>query len=450
MRFENVQGRLTLPGDSGWDAARRAWNLSVDQRPAAVVEAASAEDVQAVVRAAVGGGLRVAPQATGHGAEALGPLDDAVLLKTSALRAIAVDADAGVARVDAGVLAAEAAEAAGARRLAPVLGLAPTVGVAGLTLGGGTGWLSRLHGLAANNARAFEVVTAAGERLRVDATSEPDLFWALRGGGGRGAILTALELRLHPLDQAFGGMIAWPAERAPEVVEELRRWSFDAPEALTPVFRYLSLPPIDAVPAPLRGRKVVALLAVFLGPEADGERATAPIRRAAGALLDTFAPLAPGALVHIAGDPEQPVPARGDSLLLDELTEDAAEAAGTLIAEDALDPLTVLELRMLGGALARAGDEHGALARLDGAFSVFMGGAAPDAESAAAVADRIALVRERLGPWTADRALLGSAAAGTDPARAFDAATWERLERVRAAFDPERAIVTTHDVLSEA
>jgi FAD/FMN-containing dehydrogenase len=438
---------MTLPGDPEWDAARRSWNLSVDQHPAAVVEAASVEDVQAVVRAAAREGLRVAPQSTGHGSEALGPLDGAVLLKTSALRDVTVDADAGIARVAAGALAGAVADAAGARGLAPVLGLAPSVGVAGLALGGGIGWLSRVHGLAANNVRAFEVVTAAGERQRVDAETEPELFWALRGGGGRFAIVTALEVRAHPLPEAFAGMVVWPAESAPEVFEEFRRWSFEAPEALSPVFRYVAMPPIDAVPEPLRGRKVVALLAAYLGTQADGERVAAPIRSSNATLVDTFGPIGPADLVRVAGDPEDPVPARGDGFMLDELTEDAVAAIGGLIAEDALDPLTVLEVRLLGGALGRAADRPGALARLDGAFTFFGGGAASDADSAAAIAERNAELRARLAPWTSKRELLNSSGGGIDPAQAFDVATWERLERAREAYDPDRLIQPNHDGL---
>jgi FAD/FMN-containing dehydrogenase len=187
------------------DDARGSCNLSVDQRSGAVVEAAGSEDVQAVVRFARQQGLRVAPQATGHGSEALGPLDDAILLKTSAMRGVAVDPDSRTTRVQAGARAGEVADAAGAHGLAPVLGLASTVGVVGLALGGGTGWLSRAYGLTANNVRAFEVVTADGERRRVDAETEPELFWAMRGGGGRFAIVTEAEFEAHPAKRALGG-----------------------------------------------------------------------------------------------------------------------------------------------------------------------------------------------------------------------------------------------------
>src|SRR5262249_46659293 len=158
----------------------------------------------------------------------------------------------------------------------------------GLTLGGGTGWLSRAYGLACNGARAFEVVLASGERARVDAEHEPDLFWALRGGGGRGAVVTALELAVHPLPAVSAGMLAWPAGRAADVLEQFGRWTAGAPEALGTVWRLVSFP-----------RPMVAVVAAFLGSPADAERAIAPLRN--GTLMDTFGPVPPAALVRIAG-----------------------------------------------------------------------------------------------------------------------------------------------------
>jgi FAD/FMN-containing dehydrogenase len=437
-----VRGRVITPGDPGWDGARRSWNLSVDQRPAAVVEAADREDVQSVVRFARGERLRVAPQSTGHGSESLGALDGAILLKTSAMRGVTVDADAGVARVEAGALAGDVAAAAGAHRLAPVLGLASTVGVTGLALGGGTGWLSRAYGLTANNVRAFHVVTAAGEPVRADAQSEPDLYWALRGGGGRFAIVTALELEAHPVADVSAGALMWPAERAAEVLEQFRRWTLDAPEALGAVFRYLDLPPIDAVPPPLRGRRVVAVIAAHLGTEHDGERLIDPIRAANGTLVDTFGPTDAAQLVRVAGDPEEPGPARGDGFLVSELDEGLVENVAELIAENALAPLSVLELRLLGGAMGRPAD--GALAMLNGRYSVFAAGPAFDDATAAAIAERIGQLRERLAPWTTSQALLNASGGGIDPAQAFDGATWERLRRIQDAFDPDRLILSNH------
>jgi FAD binding domain len=444
LRSADLRGRLVLPDDADWDRARTGWNLAIDQRPAAVVEAACVEDVQATVRAARAAGLRVAPQATGHGSEALGTLDGAVLLKTSALNDILVDAGAGFVRVGAGALAGDVAAAAGEHRLAPALGLAPSVGVAGLTLGGGVGWLSRAHGLASNNVRALEVVLASGEVRRVDAQTEPELFWALRGSGGRVAIVTALELELHPVADVSAGMLAWPVEAAADVVEQFRRWTADAPECLSAVFRYVSLPDLDVIPPPLRGRRIVSVVAAHLGTEADGVRALAPLRASGSTLVDTFGPIGAADLVRIAGDPEEPGPARGDGFLVGDLTPELAARVVELIDADALAPLSVLELRLLGGALSRAPEGHGALAKLDGRFSVFGGGPVFGPEMEASNAQRLAMLRESLAPWAIEQELLNSAPVGLDPAKAFDAASWERLTAARSTYDPDGLILSHH------
>jgi len=437
----------TRPGDPGWDAARGSWNTAIDQHPAAVARASSVADVQAAVAHARGAGLRVAPQATGHGSEALSleALRGALLLRTSGLDAIAVDPAARTAHVGAGVTAGALADAAGAHGLAPVLGLAASVGVAGLSLGGGLGWLSRTHGLAANNVRALDVVTAAGAALRVDAEHEPDLFWALRGGGGRCAIVTGLEVALHPVGEATAGMIAWPAERAGEVLEQARRWAAGAPECVSAVVRVLSLPPLDAIPEPIRGRRIVAVLAAHFGPAADAERLLAPLRESDAALLDTFGPVGAADLPRVAGDPEDPGPARGDGLLLSELTPKLVEAIAAVAADEALAALTVVELRQLGGAVGRDAPGAGALPSLDAGWAFFAAGMAPDDDARAAVEAALAAVRERLAPWTSPRALLSSSGGGIDPARGFDPETWGRLVGVRDAYDPDRLILANHD-----
>ena len=442
----DLDGRLLLPGDRDYDRARLPWNRSVEQHPAAVVEAASVADVQATVRRARALGLRVAPQSTGHGAESLASLAGAILLRTAALDDIDVDVDARTARVGAGVTAGAVAVAAGEHGLAPVLGLAPSVGVAGLALGGGLGWLSRTHGLASNNVVALDVVTADGVARRVDAHHDADLHHALRGGGGRFAIVTGLELALHPVDGVSAGMLAWPVEATADVLEQVRRWALTAPDCASAVVRVLSVPPIEGAPAPIRGRRVVAVVAAHLGTPADADRQIAPLRGAGGTLVDTFGPVAPRDLVHVAGDPEEPGPGRGDGLLLRELAPDTVAAVAGLVADDALEALGVLELRQLGGALRRpAPSGHGPLAGVDVGWAVFAGGFAPDAAACAAIDEAIGRVRERLAPWTAPQVLLNLSSGGVDPEAAFGAPTWDRLQRIRHAYDPDKVILAHHD-----
>ena len=376
----------------------------------------------------------MAPQATGHGSEALPDLEGAVLLKTSRLRDVTVDG--GVVRAGAGALAGDVAGGGRRARAGPRAGPGAGCRGSGARARRRDRRLSRAYGLTCNSVRAFEVVLASGERLRVDAEHEPELFWALRGGGGRFAVVTALELEAHPVPEVSAGMLAWPVEHAGEVLEQFRRWTWDVPEALGAVFRYLSLPDLDAVPVPLRGRRIVAVIAAYLGTEADGGGCW---RRCARARWWTrSARSAPPTSCAWRAIPSSPSP-RGHGFLLRELD---MEAIAGLI--DDIDPLGVLELRLLGGALARAPRGHGALAKLDGAFAVFAGGAAVDAAARAAIAERLEELRERLAPWTAPQALPNSFGRGIDPARAFDAATWERLCAVRDAFDPDRRLVSAY------
>jgi FAD/FMN-containing dehydrogenase len=438
-----VAGEVFLPGDPGWEEARRGWNLAVDQRPAAVVEAKRVDDVQAAVRLAGSTGLRVAPQATGHGAGPLAALDDAILLKTSRMRGVSVRPEARVARVEAGALAVDLAEAAGAHGLAAATGLAPTVGVTGLTLGGGVGWLSRSRGLACNNVRAVELVTPAGERVRVDADHAPELFWALRGGGGGCAIVTALEVELHPVPEVFAGAVMWPADLAADILDQYRAWSADVPESLSSVFRYLALPDVPGVPEPLRGRRVVAIFAAYLGGSQEGERLLRPLRASRTAIVDTFAEMPPAGLVRVAGDPEAPMPAFGHGFMVHGLSADLADAVARRIVDDALAPLSVLELRQLGGALARPPEGHGVLGALEAGFVVFASGVAPDPVARREIAGRLDELRSALTPWKTERELLNWGDLPVDPARAFEGEAFERLRRVHDAHDPDRLVLAS-------
>jgi FAD/FMN-containing dehydrogenase len=359
-----------------------------------------------------------------------------LMIDLSLMRDVEVDADAGTARAQGGATWGDVDRATQRHGLAVTGGMISSTGIGGLTLGGGLGWLSRAHGLAAGGVRAVEVVTADGEARRVDASHEPDLFWALRGGGGRFAIVTALELALHPIGEVTAGMVAWPAEHAGEVLEQARRWAVDAPECASVVVRVLSLPPIEAIPEPIRGRRIVTVIAAHVGPAADAERLLAPLR-GGDVLLDGFGPVGPADLVRVAGDPEDPGPARGHGLLLDTLTPDAVAALAELAGDERL---SVLELRQLGGAVARPAPAGGALTAIDAGWAVFAGGIASAALTAA-----LDDVRARLAPFAAPRALLSSCGGGIDPATGFDAATWGRMLDVRDAYDPDRLILAHHD-----
>jgi FAD/FMN-containing dehydrogenase len=442
---DRLAGEIVLPGDGGWDAARQAWNLSVDQRPVAVVFPEAAEDVAAVVEVAGADGLRVAAQGTGHSAGPMGPLEETILVKTSRMRGVEIDAKANRARVRAGALWGEVVPAAAEHGLAALAGSAKDVGVVGYTLGGGIGWLARGHGLACSSVLAVEAVTADGRLVRADADSEPDLFWALRGGGGSFAVVTALEFALYPIAEVYAGALFWPLERAAEVLHTWRELVAAAPVELTSLGRLMQFPPIPEVPEPFRGRAFVLVEAAYCGPEADGAALLRPLRRL-DPEMDTLATIAVDGLGELHMDPPQPVPFAGDGMLLSELPADAVHALVGIAGAGSGSPLLSVEVRQLGGALANASASNGALSSIDAEFALYAVGIAMDGEMKAAVQAYAAKVQDELATWTAARSFMNFTERRADPGEFFDATTYERLQRVKAEYDPDAVIRGNHSI----
>jgi len=304
-----IAGRVATPNDSDWDQARMAWNLAADQTPEAVAFVESADDVAATVRFAAENGLRVAGQGTGHGAVALRSLEDALLIKTERMRGVEIDAEAQTARVEAGTLVLELSEAAGAHGLSGLPGSSPDVGVVGFHLGGGLSWLGRRYGFACNRVRAIELVTADGEQRTINAENEPDLFWALRGGGGDYGIVTALQLNLVPVETAYAGVLIFPAAVGAEAVRRYRDWAEGVSDDVTSVVRFITPPPIPDVPEPLRGTPLLTIDAACIGDKEAGEATIAPLREIGEPIMDTFDQIPAAGLCRIHMDPENPVPA---------------------------------------------------------------------------------------------------------------------------------------------
>jgi FAD/FMN-containing dehydrogenase len=440
-----LDGEIVTPSDANWDEARQAWNLAVDQRPAAVVYAESADDVVATVSFARGRGLRIAPQGTGHNASPLGPLGDTVLLKTSRMSRVEIDAENQRARVEAGVLSLEVVEAAAEHGLAMLSGSSPDVGVVGYTLGGGLSWLGRKYGIAANSVTAVELVTADGRLVCADAENEPDLFWAVRGGGGSFGIVTALEFRLYPITEVYAGWLFFPIERAEEVLYTWR-WTLDSmPDEMTLVARFLRLPPIPDIPEPLRGRSFVVVEGIYLGDEAEGAELIRPLREL-GPEMNTFATIPMPALSHFHMDPEHPVPGAGGGMMLSDLPTEAIDRLIEAAGAESESSLVSVELRHLEGAIAEVKPEHGALAAFDAPFVLFAVGVAATEQMKATAEAHVEVVRKALAPWDAGRAYLNFAERTTTGQRLFGAATYARLRRVKAAYDPQDLIRSNHPI----
>jgi FAD binding domain-containing protein len=440
-----IEGEVVAPGDASWDEARAAWNLAVDQRPALVAIPQSAADVVAIVDFAREHGLRVAPQGTGHNASAIATLDRTVLVKTSALREVEIDVAGRRARAGAGVLWAEVTGPASEHGLAPLAGSSPDVGVVGYTLGGGLSWLSRRHGLAANSVLAIEIVTADGRFVRCDRDNEPELFWALRGGGGSFGVVTAIEFVLYPAPQVYAGMMLWPWERASEVLKRYVEWCRTAPDQISTSARLLQVPPLPDIPEPVRGRQFVAIDGAYLGSPEAGAEALAALR-ALEPEIDMFAPIPAAALSHIHMDPEQPVPGHGDGMVLDELTPAAIETLVAVAGPGSGSPLLAVELRQLGGAIGVPPAEHGALAKIGGAFALFAVGMAMTPEMGAAVQAHVERVIEAMDPWDAGRRYLNFTERPSDASAFFPEGTLRRLQVVKRASDPGDMFCSNHPV----
>lgn len=440
-----IDGQLYVPGDEGYDAARMPWNVAVDQRPAAVAMPTSARDVSEIVTFARAAGLRVAAQGTGHNAAPVGDLADAILVRTSAMTEVRIDPARRTATVGAGVIWEQVVEPAAAHGLVALHGSSPDVGVAGYTLGGGIGWLARRHGLASNSLTAVEIVLPDGRLVRADADTESDLFWALRGGGGNFGIVTSLEMRLFPLEEVVAGWLIWPWEDSRRVLTAWTAWADGAPEAVTSAARILRLPPLPMIPEPLRGRDLVVVEVAILPDEVDPDALLAPLR-ALGPEMDTVAPMPAAGLVRLHQDPEGPTPGIGDHTLLDALPAEAVDAFVELGGPGSDSPLIALELRQLGGALARSPEGAGALDRIDARFALFALGIPMDAEMGRAVAAHAARVVEGMSPWGRGRAYLNFAERRTASSAAFDADAHERLLDVRARYDGTALMRANHPI----
>jgi FAD/FMN-containing dehydrogenase len=389
------------------------------------------------------GGLRVVAQSTGHGAAALGDLEDALLIKTDRLTGVTVHTTGRRARVAAGARWRDVIDATAATRLVALHGSSAQIGVAGYSLNGGIGWYGRKLGLQANSVTSIELVTASGEMVRADAEREPDLFWALRGGGGAFGVVTDMEFALHRVGDVTAGALFFPVDRAPEVLHAWRAWTADVPDEVTSLGRLLRVPDMPAAPPHLRGRSFALIEAVIVGPAAGAAELIAPLRRL-GADMDTFATVAPSAVPALHMDPRDHVAYQRGDVLLSELTADAVDRMIEHAGPGASTPLVSVELRHLGGALGRGSADHGALSAIDGSALVVAIGMHRDPAGHDAVRSRLDSLSSALSPLAAPTRTANFVETPADFSTFFDDATARRLRRIKDAVDPEGLILASH------
>ncbi|GAA4619721.1 FAD-binding oxidoreductase [Actinoallomurus vinaceus] len=423
-----VRGRVLLSGDPGFDAARRPWNLAVEQPVAAVVEAVDADDVAALVRHAHSAGLGVATQPNGHGAT--GRTDGTILLRTRMLDTLEIDPAARRARVGAGVPSGRVQAAAAPYGLTGLPGSSPVVSVTGVALGGGLSWFGRKHGWVADSVTAFDIVDAEGRRRHVTADTDADLFWALRGGGGDFAIVTALELALHPAPHLYGGRILWTAEHAPDVLDAYRRIAATAPDELTVWLDLLHFPGADPM---------VAVDATYLGDADEARDLLSPLDGLPGPLSDGRRVMPVSELGTITAEPTDPGAGLSRGELLTELDDVAAKA----LLADPIAPLLSVQIRHLGGAFTQPSDSpHGPLTE---PYALYLFGIPTDPATAQAVADRQRVLAEALP--VSGRKPLTFLNPGETVADAFAPASLARLRDVKHRHDPHNVFRSNFPVL---
>lgn len=423
-------------------------NLAAVPRPALVVAARGADDVERAVRAAAASGLAVSVQATGHGAGGAAA-DDTLLVSTRALTGLTIDPVTRTARAEAGVRWRSVIDAAAPYGLAPLAGSSPGVGVVGYTTGGGMGPLGRAHGWAADAVTAVELVTPDGRLRHVDAEHEPDLFWAVRGAKHSFGVVTALTFRLAPVARLAGGAVLLDAASAGPV---LRAWAAATPtfaDATTTSVAILRLPPLPSVPEPLRGRTAVAVRIAHLGPVEEARAILAPVLAGAGTpLLDSVRDMPFPEVGSIAAEPTDPVPSWDRGTLLRALDDAAVDVLLAHAGADVASPLAVVELRHMGGALAREPRVASAVGGRDGAYSLnAVGALLPELRDAVPAAGEALLAA--MAPWGTGGTQANLLGWANDPAvirSAWPAPVYRRLARLKAAWDPQDLFRTGHVV----
>jgi FAD/FMN-containing dehydrogenase len=445
-----MTGSVLLPGDAGYDDERAAFNLNHELAPAVIVVVESAADVQAAVAFAARQHRPVTVNTTGH--QVVGPAPGAVVIATHRMNDVTVDAAGRIARVGAGAVWSEVIAETAKAGLAPLNGSNPTVGVSGYTLGGGLSpTLGRSHGYAADHVRSLEVVTADGALRHADAESEPELFWALRGGKGNFGVVTALEFDLFPVPRLYGGGIYFPGERMADVLRAWAAWHPGTPETMVSSFAVMRMPPLPELPEPLRGTFLVTLRFAYTGPAADGERLIAPLRAVAPAVLDTVRDMPYTEVASIHNEPTEPLPYYERGIMLREFPAQAQDKLVELVGPDSGSTLTIAELRALGGAWDREPAVPNAVATRGLPYSL-LGVEEGPLEEEQRLKESVAVLLDGMEPWRGDRRLVNNLAPeeAADAAAIYGPERYERLAAVKKAYDPANMFRINHNIAPAA
>ena len=433
------RGEVVRPGDPGYDVYRKVWNGSFDRRPAMIVRCAGVSDVIAAVKVGRTSGLPVAVRSGGHSFPGLSVADDALMIDLQPMKGVRVDPERRTARVQAGVLLGELDRETQAFGLAVPSGIVTHTGVAGLTLGGGIGWIMRKHGLSVDQLVSVDLVTADGEFVKASADENADLFWGLRGGGGNFGIVTEFEFRCVPLGtEVLAGPIFWPMEQSGEVLRFYRDWAGEAPDDLMTIVIHRKAPPLPFVPEELHGKPVVMVIPCWVGDPDEGERVIRPLREFGTPIADVC--VRRPYLAHQAMfDPSFP-PHRwyyfkscDVAELSDEIIDITVERSLQIAS-----PLTSFPIWQMGGAVARVGDDETAFNGRTAGFTYNIGACTATAEGFEEERDWVRSFWSALEPW--HQGVYVNFLGDEGPARireSYGPEKYDRLQALKQRYDPD-------------
>ncbi|MEE8368018.1 MAG: FAD-binding oxidoreductase [Thermoanaerobaculia bacterium] len=424
------KGRIITPDGRGYDEARKLWNGMVDKRPALIAQCTTTSDVVAAVNHGREIGLDVAVRGGGHNVAGNASCDDGIVIDLRSMKAVIVDAEALTARAEGGVSWGEYDQATQAHGLASPGGAISSTGVAGLTLGGGFGWLSRSYGLVCDNLLSAEIVTANGEVLTASADDNPDLFWAIRGGGGNFGVVTRFEFRLHPVGELYAGLILYARSAATDLLRAFARMTEEASDALSGMAAFLYSP---------EGDPVVGVFAVYHGPANEGERAVARLRAVGSPLLDDIGPK-PYTLVQQAFDEAFPPGNRNywKSGFVSTISDDYIEVL-VEHANKAASPMCVVGLEhMLGGAVSRVGKDDNAFGMRDAEYNLLILGITNDSSRDNAVRDWVRGMSDAVRPFSTGSVYVNYMDHDEldRVGDAYGSAHYGRLQELKKRYDP--------------
>ena len=432
---ERVTGEVILPGDASYDSARAAWNLSVSQHPAMIVVAENVQDVKEAVLFAAENQMEIAVQTTGHGV--IREANNSLLIVTSRLNAVTVDANARTAYVGGGAKWAHVLEETNPVGLAPLLGSTPDVGAVGYTLGGGFGWLGRKYGMAVDSVNYFDIVTANGELLRASENEHADLFWALRGGGGNFGVVIGMEINLYPVHEIYAGNLFYPVSLAAEAFAHFREWTANAPDELTSSIVLMNFPPVPALPDFLRGQSFVIIRGCYVGDVQEGEALLAFWRDWRKPILDDFNLKPFSEIAKVSNDPVDPLPGRGSGAWLNDLDDETVE---TLIRFASPSALVFAEVRHAGGAIQRIDPAETAYSHRNEQYLLNVIASTPTPKAQAAAHAHFAEMKRTLRGHPSDAVYMNFLEGEEARARTrqgYSSSHYQKLLDIKTKYDPQ-------------